>query len=77
MLLTLSGCKTAPRVISSVNVPEELLLPCRIYSIDGNLVKDAIQQSIKNIESLELCNADKKAIRSILPSQEESGNGGL
>lgn len=63
MLFLLSGCQSNK---VKPSVPEDLLKPCKIHSITGNTVKDAIEQSVKNIESLELCNADKEAIKNLL-----------
>lgn len=48
---------------NQTQIDESKLNDCVIYSIEGDTVEDALVQSILNIESLELCNRDKKSIR--------------
>lgn len=68
----LSGCKTVyVEKAVYVSPPDTLMQDCQIHSIKGNLVKDAIEQSIMNIESLQFCNADKKAMREWKDSLEK------
>ena len=64
MLLILSACQTQVRIEKSyIQIPEALLEDCAIASIKGDTVLDAVLQSLDNIESLKMCNADKQALR--------------
>lgn len=65
-LALLTGCASTPEIVRVYvyeQPPSKLIEDCVIHGIKGDTVKDVIDQSLNNIESLELCNQDKKSLR--------------
>ncbi len=78
LALYLSVCLTACTEKVYIDRPVLLkpdivwLKECSVANLEGNLVADVIVQSVKNIQSLNNCNLDKKTLTEWLTAQEKN-----